>query len=452
MDVVNGSSTSPPEDGPKNSSAYKKWKQVNAKTEFILKRTISSSLFDHIIKCKSAHEIWRTLDHLFNKKNEARLQILENELASTTQGNLSISEYFLKIKNLCSEISLLNPEEAISEARMRRIVIRGLKPKYIPLVMSIQGWAQQSSLEEFENLLSSQDLLAKQLASVYVNNGERYALVANKRNFKGKIRDMLHTRSVGGSSLSGKKEKPSNYYGKKPPRCYRCASIEEIKELDSEQAVPGAIYADGDLYGESIEENVWEVEVSDQSSAILRPAIGLDQILEANEENIDQIDREVDLEGQISGETIDDITFEISKADKHIIEELERKSDGVSYYGVEASQEINDNIITESDEEANTNEISQYYGVASEEACSKILSIRVPNLSIIDVSSDSTTAGKLRERGSLGTQRRDNSHGSFDNEKSLSFDEARGVRKKLLRSSPRRGLKLRLSSSTTSVG
>ncbi|KAH0708313.1 hypothetical protein KY284_009740 [Solanum tuberosum] len=270
-DVVNGSNTSPPDDGPKNSSAYKKWKQVNAKAEFILKRTVSSDLFDHIIKCKSAHEIWRTLDHLFNKKNEARLQILENELASTTQ-------------------------------------------------------------------------------------------------------------------------------------------------------------------------------------AILRPAIGLDQILEANEENGDQIDREADLEGQISGETIDDITFEISKADKHIIEELERKYDGVSYYSVEASQEIDDNIITESNEEANTNEISQYYGVASEEACSKILSIKVPNLSIIDVSLDSTTAGKLRERGSLGTQRRDNSHGSFDNGKSLSFDEARRVRKKLLRSSPRRGSKLRLSSSTTSVG
>ncbi|KAH0733943.1 hypothetical protein KY285_009650 [Solanum tuberosum] len=72
-DVVNGCNTSPPDDGPKNSSVYKKWKQVNAKAEFILKRTVSSDLFDHIIKCKSAHEIWRTLDHLFNKKNEARL-------------------------------------------------------------------------------------------------------------------------------------------------------------------------------------------------------------------------------------------------------------------------------------------------------------------------------------------------------------------------------------------
>ncbi|KAH0775852.1 hypothetical protein KY290_007263 [Solanum tuberosum] len=209
------------------------------------------------------------------------------------------------------------------------------------------------------------------------------------------------------------------------------ASIKEIKEINSEQAVHGVIYVDSDLYGESIEEDAWEVEVSDQSPAISRSVIGLDQLLEANGENAEQIDGEVDLDGQISGKAIDDITFKISKVDKHIIEELERKYD---------------------DEEANTNDISQYYGVASEEACSKILSIRVPNLSIIDVSPDSTTAGKLRERGSLGTQRRDNSDGSFDNRKSLSFDESRGVRKKLLRSSPRRGSKLRLSSSTTSVG
>ncbi|KAH0733942.1 hypothetical protein KY285_009649 [Solanum tuberosum] len=112
---------------------------------------------------------------------------------------------------------------------MRRIVIRCLKPKYIPFVTSIQGWAQQPSLKEFENLLSSQELLAKQLASVFVNNGEGYALVANKRNLKGKIRDMMHTRSVGGSSLPGKKEEPSNYYGKKPPRCYQCGNVGHIK-------------------------------------------------------------------------------------------------------------------------------------------------------------------------------------------------------------------------------
>ena len=150
------------------------------------------------MKCKSAHEIW-TLDLLFNRKNEARLQILENELANSTQGNFSIAEYFLKIKKLCSEISLLNWEEAIMEAQMRRIVIRRLKPEYISFVMLIQGCPQQPTLEEFENLLSSKELLAKQLASVFVKNREEDALVDDKRNFKEKPGDMPQSRSLGGS-------------------------------------------------------------------------------------------------------------------------------------------------------------------------------------------------------------------------------------------------------------
>jgi len=40
----------------------------------------------------------RLLTHSSNKKDEARPQILENELANTMQSNLSISNYFLKIK------------------------------------------------------------------------------------------------------------------------------------------------------------------------------------------------------------------------------------------------------------------------------------------------------------------------------------------------------------------
>lgn len=71
------------------------------------------------------------------KKDELRLQILENELANTTQSNISISEYFMKIKNICSKISLLNPKEAISEGHIRKNIIRGLKSKYIPFIISI---------------------------------------------------------------------------------------------------------------------------------------------------------------------------------------------------------------------------------------------------------------------------------------------------------------------------
>ena len=139
-----------------------------------------------------------------------------------------ISPIFFMIKNLCSEISLLNPKEAISEARMRSIVIHGLKPKYIPFVTSIQRLSEQASLEEFEKLLSSQELLANKLATVFIKIEEN-ALAANKRNFIGKRRYMLPSRSSDGSCSPREKEESSNYYGKKTLRFYGCGEIGHIK-------------------------------------------------------------------------------------------------------------------------------------------------------------------------------------------------------------------------------
>lgn len=92
---------------------------------------------------------------MFTKKNVARLQYLKNELASAKQGELSIPKFFLKIKNICLEISTLDLDEPVSEARMKEYIIRGLNKEYISFVTSIQGWAKEPSLVELENLLTS---------------------------------------------------------------------------------------------------------------------------------------------------------------------------------------------------------------------------------------------------------------------------------------------------------
>jgi len=52
--------------------------QNNTKEEVVLKRSISHALFEHVLRCKFASEIWQ---RLHNKKDEARLQMLENEPA-----------------------------------------------------------------------------------------------------------------------------------------------------------------------------------------------------------------------------------------------------------------------------------------------------------------------------------------------------------------------------------
>ncbi|XP_059309472.1 uncharacterized protein LOC132060451 [Lycium ferocissimum] len=79
------------------------------------------------------------------------------------------------------------------------------------------------------------ELLAKQMASVSIKEGEGNALVADKRNFKGRQKrsgsgEMTHSQFHEGSSSSRQKEESSNN-GKKTIKCYRCGEVRHIKRF-----------------------------------------------------------------------------------------------------------------------------------------------------------------------------------------------------------------------------
>jgi len=56
-DVVDGNNTTSPINESGNVNAFKRWKQLNAKAEFVLKQSISHSFFDHIMWCKSPRNL-----------------------------------------------------------------------------------------------------------------------------------------------------------------------------------------------------------------------------------------------------------------------------------------------------------------------------------------------------------------------------------------------------------
>ncbi|KAL0287179.1 UNVERIFIED_CONTAM: hypothetical protein Sangu_2704900 [Sesamum angustifolium] len=124
-------------------------------------------------------EAWDTFAKLFSKKNDTKLQLIESELLSAAQRDLTVAQYVHKVKSLCREISELDPKVLIGEARMKRIIIHGLKSEFRSFVVAVQGWPTQPSLVEFKNLLASQEALAKQMGGVSLKNYEE-ALYANK--------------------------------------------------------------------------------------------------------------------------------------------------------------------------------------------------------------------------------------------------------------------------------
>ncbi|XP_048228241.1 uncharacterized protein LOC125369515 [Ricinus communis] len=121
-DLISGDEAIIPEDTLQNAELRRKWKIKCGKALFALRTSISQEYVEHVRDVKSPKQVWETLERLFTQKNTIRLQYLENELAGMTQHNLSVSEYFLKLKTLCSEISELDTEEPVSEARLEALV------------------------------------------------------------------------------------------------------------------------------------------------------------------------------------------------------------------------------------------------------------------------------------------------------------------------------------------
>ncbi|KAH0666163.1 hypothetical protein KY285_027369 [Solanum tuberosum] len=160
-EVVNRSEVKPGEEEP--NGALRNWKIKAGKTLFALKTTIEEDVLEHIRDAGTPKEAWDTLVALFSKKNDTRLQLLESELLSIAQNDMSIAQYFHNVKSICREISELEPTAPIGETRMKRIIIHGLRSEYKNFVTAVQGWQIQPSLVEFENMLAGQEAMAKQM-------------------------------------------------------------------------------------------------------------------------------------------------------------------------------------------------------------------------------------------------------------------------------------------------
>ncbi|KAH0738245.1 hypothetical protein KY290_036950 [Solanum tuberosum] len=178
-DIIGGSDTTPPTD----VEAAKRWKVEAGKTMCVLSVTIEDELLQLIKNAKTPKEAWDTLATIFTKKNDVRLQRLENELLSMSQRNMTINQYFSKVKSLFDEISKLDPENTITETRMRRIIVHGLRPEYKCIITVTRGWATKPTLSELEKLLANEEDLEKPLSSLTINDEDK-TLFSKRHDYK----------------------------------------------------------------------------------------------------------------------------------------------------------------------------------------------------------------------------------------------------------------------------
>ena len=97
---VDGSLTKPATNSPEGHA----WERCNSMVIAWLHNVIDKSLHGSVAYAETAKELWSDLKDRYSQGNEIRIHQLKREIALTSQGNLSIIEYFTKLKTLWDEL------------------------------------------------------------------------------------------------------------------------------------------------------------------------------------------------------------------------------------------------------------------------------------------------------------------------------------------------------------
>ncbi|KAH1108519.1 hypothetical protein J1N35_012287 [Gossypium stocksii] len=113
--------------------------------------TISASLLPSFIDAKSACDVWTTAMDLFAANTGAKQSRLRHELHSLKKGNMSVTTYVARIKNLCALLETSGSR--ISDEEKIEIMLAGLPPEFEAVVSSASLLTGLLSFQRLVNAL-----------------------------------------------------------------------------------------------------------------------------------------------------------------------------------------------------------------------------------------------------------------------------------------------------------
>ncbi|GJX78829.1 ribonuclease H-like domain-containing protein [Tanacetum coccineum] len=115
-----------------------KWRRLDSLVKVWIYDTISTSLLQTVLKKNAtAKDVWKSLEDLFHDNKEARAMELHEELRSMKLRDLSIVEYFKRIKVIADLLANINL--AVDENNLVMHAMNGLGDKYVYVKQSDNG-------------------------------------------------------------------------------------------------------------------------------------------------------------------------------------------------------------------------------------------------------------------------------------------------------------------------
>ncbi|GKD39812.1 hybrid signal transduction histidine kinase M, partial [Tanacetum coccineum] len=123
------------------------WGKLDSLVKLRIFGTISKSLLQRVLKKNTtSHDVWKQLKDVFHDNKSARAMQLDNDLRNVELGNLSITDYFHKIRRMAD--LLANIDSPVDEKNLVFYAINGLGEKYDQVAGDQDTMAYQSLTSE----------------------------------------------------------------------------------------------------------------------------------------------------------------------------------------------------------------------------------------------------------------------------------------------------------------
>lgn len=98
-------------------------------------------MFIYVAQCSSAYELWLTLDNYFIVESKMRGLSLKNMLQTLKKSNLTIHEYFRKIKNATN--ALITSAQSKFEGELIALLLGGTRLEFDLIVVHVvETWTK----------------------------------------------------------------------------------------------------------------------------------------------------------------------------------------------------------------------------------------------------------------------------------------------------------------------
>ncbi|KAL0402574.1 UNVERIFIED_CONTAM: Retrovirus-related Pol polyprotein from transposon RE1 [Sesamum latifolium] len=119
LGYISGNNPKPAED----SEEYEQWVRTDSLVISWLLNTISKEIVESFLYIDTARELWLEIEARYGVSNGPLVYQLQREIASASQGTLSVSAYFAKLKKLWDELGCLRKTPSCSCGALKELAL-----------------------------------------------------------------------------------------------------------------------------------------------------------------------------------------------------------------------------------------------------------------------------------------------------------------------------------------